>query len=245
VSEVVYGFHPVIELLQSGQAVEKVFIVQEMRGEQEKALRSLCKETGVPLVATPRERLAKLVKGNHQGVVAFLSPVTYQNIADVLPLVMESGQVPLLIILDHITDVRNFGAIARTAWCAGAHALIVPASGAAAMNEDAMKASAGALSHIPVCREKSLFNCMDYLKDSGVHIVATALHHTAIPLWEVDFSVPTAIIMGSEGDGIHPKLLKESDQVTMIPQSNSFDSLNVSVATGMVVYEAMRQRSVK
>jgi 23S rRNA (guanosine2251-2'-O)-methyltransferase len=244
-SQVIYGFHPVIEVLQSGQAVEKVFIVQDMRGEQEKALRQLTKEHGVPLVSTPRERLAKLVKGNHQGVVAFLSPVAYQTIEDVLPHVQETGQVPLLLLLDHITDVRNFGAIARSAWCSGAHALVVPASGAAAMNEDAMKASAGALSHIPVCREKSLFNTVDYLKDSGVRIVSTALHHTAVPLWEIDFSVPTAVIMGSEGDGIHPKLLKISDQIAMIPQANAFDSLNVSVAAGMVLYEALRQRMKK
>jgi 23S rRNA (guanosine2251-2'-O)-methyltransferase len=242
VSQVVYGFHPVVELLQSGQAVEKVFIVQEMRGEQEKEIRALCKEINVPLVVTPRERLAKLVKGSHQGVVAFLAPVAYQQIEDVVPHIMESGNAPLILLLDHITDVRNFGAIARTAWCAGAQALVVPASGAAAMNEDAMKASAGALSHIPVCREKSLFATIEYLQESGIQVIATDLHREAVPVWEIDFTVPTAFILGSEGEGINPKLLKICDRIAMIPQANSFDSLNVSVAAGMFLYEALRQR---
>jgi 23S rRNA (guanosine2251-2'-O)-methyltransferase len=241
--QTVYGYHPVLELLQSGQAIEKVFIAQEMRGEQEKTLRALCKEVGVPLVYTPRERLAKLTKGNHQGVVAQLSAAGYQLIEDVLPHIFEQGAVPLLLLLDHITDVRNFGAIARTAWCSGAHALVVPASGAAAMNEDAMKASAGALSHIPVCREKSLFTTIDYLQDSGVQIVATALTKDAVHVWDVDFTVPTAIILGSEGEGVHPKLLKMSDKIAMIPQANAFDSLNVSVAAGMVLYESLKQRN--
>ncbi len=240
--QTVYGYHPVVELLQSGQAIEKVLIAQEMRGEQEKTLRALCKTADVPLVYTPRERLAKMVKGNHQGVIAQLSAVGYQLVENLLPLIFEQGQVPLLVLLDHITDVRNFGAIARTAWCAGAHGLVVPASGAAAMNDDAMKASAGALSHIPVCREKSLFNTIDYLQDSGLQVVATALTKDAVHLWDIDFNLPTAIIMGSEGEGIHPKLLKMADKIAMIPQANAFDSLNVSVATGMVLYEAVRQK---
>ena len=218
-------------------------MVPEMRGEQEKALRSLAKDMDVPVVITPRERLAKLVKGNHQGVVAFLAPVAYQSIEDVLPHVMESGQVPLILLLDHITDVRNFGAIARSAWATGSQALVVPASGAAAMNEDAMKASAGALSHIAVCREKSLFTCVDYLKDSGLRVIATDLHPKALPIWKMELQLPTAIILGSEGDGINPKLLKMADGIAMIPQANAFDSLNVSVAAGIVLYEAMRQRS--
>jgi 23S rRNA (guanosine2251-2'-O)-methyltransferase len=245
VSQVIYGFHPVVEVLQSGQAVEKVFIVQDMRGEQEKTLRALAKELGVPIVAAPREHLAKLVKGNHQGVVAMLAPVAYQNLDDVYMQVVEAGKNPLFLLLDHITDVRNFGAIARTAWVTGAHGLVVPSSGAAAMNEDAMKASAGALSYLPVCREKSLFNSVDYLKDSGVQIVATALATEAVTIWDVDFTMPTAIIMGSEGDGIQPKLLKMADKIAMIPQANAFDSLNVGVATGMMLYEAMKQRKLQ
>lgn len=243
VSQVVYGYHPVVELLQSGQAVEKIFIVPEMRGEQEKTLRSLAKEMDVPVVVTPREKLAKLVKGNHQGVVAMLAPVAYQSIENVMPILFEQGQIPLILLLDHITDVRNFGAIARSAWFAGAQALVVPASGAAAMNEDAMKASAGALSHIAVCREKSLYSTVDFLRDSGLVIIATDMHKEAVPIWQIDLKVPTAIILGSEGDGINPKLLKMADHIAMIPQANAFDSLNVSVAAGIVLYETMRQRS--
>ncbi len=238
----IYGHHPVTEAIRAGKAVEKVFFQQGERGEMEKEIRHLTKEYGIPLQVVPREKLSKMVKGQHQGVVAHLALVEFQSIEDVLPFVFEAGEVPLLVMLDGVTDVRNFGAICRSAECAGAHAVIVPQSGSALANEDAMKASAGALARIRVCRVKSLFSTVDWLRECGVQVIATALTDRSIPIYKADFTVPTAILMGSEGEGVHPKLLKMSDQVVKIPQITDFDSFNVSVAAGILLYEAMRQR---
>ncbi|MCB0523366.1 MAG: 23S rRNA (guanosine(2251)-2'-O)-methyltransferase RlmB [Saprospiraceae bacterium] len=238
----IYGHHPVVEAIRAGKSVEKVFFQQGERGEMEKEIRHLTKEYGITLQVVPKDKLNRMVKGQHQGVVAYLALVEYQSLEDVLPFVFESGEVPLLVMLDSVTDVRNFGAICRSAECAGAHAVIVPQSGSALANEEAMKASAGALSRIRICRVRSLFSTLEWLQECGVQVVATALSDRAIPLYEADMSVPTAILMGSEGDGVHPKLLKMSDQVVKIPQATDFDSYNVSVAAGIVLYEALRQR---
>ena len=238
----IYGHHPVVEAIRAGKSVEKVFFQQGERGEMEKEIRHLTKEYGITLQVVPKDKLNRMVKGQHQGVVAYLALVEYQSLEDVLPFVFESGEVPLLVMLDSVTDVRNFGAICRSAECAGVHAVIVPQSGSALANEEAMKASAGALSRIRICRVRSLFSTLEWLQECGVQVVATALSDRAIPLYEADMSVPTAILMGSEGDGVHPKLLKMSDQVVKIPQATDFDSYNVSVAAGIVLYEALRQR---
>ena len=238
----IYGHHPVVEATRARKSVEKVFFQQGERGEMEKEIRHLTKEYGITLQVVPKDKLNRMVKGQHQGVVAYLALVEYQSLEDVLPFVFESGEVPLLVMLDSVTDVRNFGAICRSAECAGAHAVIVPQSGSALANEEAMKASAGALSRIRICRVRSLFSTLEWLQECGVQVVATALSDRAIPLYEADMSVPTAILMGSEGDGVHPKLLKMSDQVVKIPQATDFDSYNVSVAAGIVLYEALRQR---
>lgn len=208
----------------------------------EKEIRHLSKEFDLPLQVVPKERLNKMTRGNHQGVVAYLSLVAYQNLEDVLPLVFEQAGAPLLLLLDNVTDVRNFGAICRSAECFGAHAVVVGQSGAAPANEEAMKASAGALAKIRLCRVRSLFSTVEYLQQSGVQVLATALHDRSIPVFEADFSLPTAILLGSEGAGVHPKLQKMSDQLIKIPQATDFDSLNVSVAAGIALYEALRQR---
>jgi 23S rRNA (guanosine2251-2'-O)-methyltransferase len=244
-SNLIYGHHPVVEAIRAGKAVEKVFFQQGERGEAEKEIRHLTKEHGIPLQVVPREKLNKMVRGQHQGVAAYLSLVSYQNLEDVLPFVFEQGEIPLFVVLDGVTDVRNFGAICRSAECAGAHAVIVPQSGAALANEEAMKASAGALARVRLCRVRSLFSTVEWLQMAGVQVVATALSARAVPVFQADFSVPTAILMGSEGEGVHPKLLKMADAVVKIPQATDFDSFNVSVATGIVLYEALRQRSVR
>lgn len=241
-SNLIYGHHPVVEAIQAGKPVEKVFFQQGVRGELEKEIRHLTKAHQIPLQVVPKEKLNKLVRGNHQGVVAWLALVEFQSLEDVLPFVFEQGELPLLLLLDGITDVRNFGAICRSAECAGAHAVIVPQSGAAPANEEAMKASAGALARIRLCRVRSLFSAVEWLQQSGVQVVATALTERSVPLFEVDFSVPTAILLGSEGEGVHPKLLRMADQVTKIPQATNFDSYNVSVAAGIALYEVLRQR---
>lgn len=241
----IYGHHPVVEAIKAGKAIEKVFFQQGERGEVEKEIRHLTREHGITLQVVPKEKLNKMVKGQHQGVIAYLALVEYQNLEDVLPFVFESGETPLFMMLDSITDVRNFGAICRSAECAGVHAVIVPQSGSALANEEAMKASAGALSRIRICKVKSLFSTLEWLQECGVQVVATALSDRAIPLYDADFSVPTAILMGAEGEGVHPKLQRMSDQVVKIPQATDFDSFNVSVAAGIALYEALRQRFSK
>lgn len=242
-SNLIYGHHPVVEAIEAGQPVEKVFFQQGLRGELEKEIRHLTKAHGIPLQVVPKEKLNKLVRGNHQGVAAWLALVEYQALEDILPFVFEKGQIPLFLLLDGITDVRNFGAICRSAECAGAHAVIVPQSGAAPANEEAMKASAGALARIRLCRVRSVFSTVEWLQEAGVQVVATALTQQSVPLFEVDFTVPTAILMGSEGDGLHPKLLKMADHRVKIPQATDFDSYNVSVAAGICLYETLRQRA--
>jgi 23S rRNA (guanosine2251-2'-O)-methyltransferase len=183
-----------------------------------------------------------MTRGAHQGVAAFMALVEFQSVEAILPFLYEQGETPLLLLLDSITDVRNFGAICRSAECMGVQAVIIPQAGSAPANEEAMKASAGALAKIRLCRVKSLFTTVEWLQQSGVQVVATALTNHSLPLYDVDFTVPTAILMGSEGDGLHPKFLKMADAVIKIPQATDFDSLNVSVATGIVLYEAVRQR---
>jgi 23S rRNA (guanosine2251-2'-O)-methyltransferase len=241
-SNIIYGHHPVVEAIQAGKPVDKVFFQQGVRGEMEKEIRHLTKEHDIPLQVVPKEKLNKMVRGNHQGVVAYLSLVNYLSIEDVVPFILEQGEVPLLVVLDNVTDVRNFGAICRSAECLGAQAVIVPQSGAAPANEEAMKASAGALARMQVCRVRSLFSTVEWLQTSGIQVVATALSDRAQPIRAIDFTVPTALLLGSEGEGLHPKLIKMSDAVAIIPQATDFDSLNVSVAAGIVLYEAMRQR---
>ncbi|MFZ4633321.1 MAG: 23S rRNA (guanosine(2251)-2'-O)-methyltransferase RlmB [Saprospiraceae bacterium] len=238
----IYGHHPVVEAIRAGQAVDKVFFQQGLRGEVEKEIRHLTREYSIPLQVVPRERLDKMVRGNHQGVAALLSVIGYQDIEVLLPEIEASGEIPLLILLDGVTDVRNFGAICRTALCMGVHAVLVPQSGSAPANEEAMKASAGALARIPVCRVRSLFSTVEWLQQSNLRVVATALDERAVPIPQVDFTGPTALLFGSEGQGVHPKLLKMADAVCIIPQAIDFDSLNVGVATGVVLYEALRQR---
>ena len=243
-TNLIYGHHPVVEAIEAGKPVEKVFFQQGVRGELEKEIRHLAKAHNIPLQVVPREKLNKMTKGAHQGVVAYLSMVEFQSIEDILPFIYEQGKTPLLLLLDSISDVRNFGAICRSAECAGVHAVIVPQSGSAPSNEEAMKASAGAMARIRICRVRSLFSTLEWLQQSGVSIVATALSDRAIPVFKADYTVPVAILMGSEGEGVHPKLQKMSDAVVKIPQATDFDSFNVSVATGIVLYEAMRQRGI-
>lgn len=243
-TNLIYGHHPVVEAIQAGKAVEKVFFQQGIRGELEKEIRQLTKAHGIPMQVVPKEKLNKLVRGNHQGVAAWLALVAYQDMEDILPHVFEQGALPLLLLLDGITDVRNFGAICRSAECAGVHAVVVAQSGAAPANEEAMKASAGALARIPICRVRSMFTAVEWLQQSGVQIVATALSERAIPLYVADLNLPTAFLLGSEGEGIHPKFLKMADQVVKIPQATDFDSYNVSVAAGIVLYETLRQRAL-
>jgi 23S rRNA (guanosine2251-2'-O)-methyltransferase len=242
IETLIYGHHPVAEAIRSGKNIEKVYFQQGLRGEMEKEFRHLTKEFDVPMAVVPKEKLDKMIRGNHQGVAAYLALVEYKELDDVLAAVFEKGEIPLILLLDSITDVRNFGAICRSAELTGVHAIVLPTTGAAAVNEEAMKASAGALARVTLCREKSLFNAIDNIKGSGIQLICTALTDKSVPVYAVDLTLPTAIIMGAEGTGVHPKMLKMSDKVAKIPQVTDFDSYNVSVAAGIMLYEAMRQR---
>ncbi|TXB65553.1 23S rRNA (guanosine(2251)-2'-O)-methyltransferase RlmB [Phaeodactylibacter luteus] len=239
--EILFGRHPVTEALQNGVPMEKVMLQQGIRGEMEKELRHLCREAGTPLQVVPKERFKRYTKGNHQGVVAFQALIRYQRIEDILPTIYEKSESPLLILLDGVTDVRNFGAIARSAEACGAHALIIPQKNSAQINGEAIKTSAGALNLIPVCREKSLITTIEFLQASGVTVLASDLQAEK-PLHELDLSRPVAFVLGAEGEGISPAVAKSADETFIIPQVGRTDSLNVSVANGMMLYEAMRQR---
>ncbi len=239
---VLYGRHPITEAIKGGKTFEKVLFQQGLRGEIEIEIRNLCKQFQIPLSIVPREKLEKIANGaNHQGVIGYIAILTYYNLEEVLPQIFEKGQVPLLLLLDGVTDVRNFGAIARSADVMGVHVIVVPQKGGALINAEALKASAGALNRIPVCREKTMSGVLDYLGSSGVRIISSDLKAIK-PLFDVDFTLPTAILIGSEDEGVNMNFLRRSDETFVIPQAGETDSLNVSVATGIILYEVVRQR---
>lgn len=236
-----FGTRAVIEAIKSDKEIDKLFLQTGVNNELFRELMPLVKERNIPFQYVPIEKLNRLTGKNHQGVVGYLSAVTYQKIEDILPVLFEQGKVPLLLVLDRVTDVRNFGAISRSAECAGVNAIIIPSRGSAQVNADAIKTSAGALHKIPVCREDNLKASIEYLKESGLKIVACtekAEHYYC----DTDLSVPTAIIMGSEEDGISGEYLKRADELIKIPMQGQIESLNVSVATGIVLFEVIRQR---
>lgn len=239
----IFGLRPVIEAIKAGKQIDKLFIQSGLQGTIYNEMMSLLKESKIPYQYVPSEKLNRLTKKNHQGVVGNISMITYQKIKTILPKLLNTGKIPLLLILDRITDVRNFGAIARTAECAGVHAIIIPSSGSAQINADAIKTSAGALHKIPVCREENVKQVIDYLKEKHLQVVACtekANEH----YFQIDFTVPSAIIMGSEENGISNDFLQKADAKVKIPMNGKIASLNVSVATGIVLYEAVSQRLI-
>jgi 23S rRNA (guanosine2251-2'-O)-methyltransferase len=239
-ADLVFGTQSVLETLRSGKEIERLLIQREL-GLSE--IEKLAKELGIPYQRVPVEKLNRVTRKNHQGVICFVSQIQYMPLHNVLTQVYEDGKVPLLVLLDRVTDVRNFGAIARTAESAGVQALIVPMKGGAQINADAMKTSSGALNFLPVCREPNLYETLLYLRNSGLQIIACT-EKTDKSLYEVDFSVPTVIIMGSEEDGISKEFIQLADSGAKIPLMGKVESLNVSAASAIVLYEAVRQRLV-
>ena len=236
--QIIYGLRPVIEALASGQQVERVLLQNGLNSSLLNELRTKLKENNVPFQYVPVEKLNKMTTGNHQGVVATIAAVKYHSFVDILESLENPG---LLLLLDHITDVRNMGAIARTAECTGVTALVVPDHGSAAINEDAVKTSSGALLRVPVCREQNLKTVVNLAKQYGYQIVAST-EKGAVHYREVDFHQPTLLIMGNEETGISPELLKMSDVRAKLPILGEVQSLNVSVAAGVMMYEALEQR---
>lgn len=239
--KLIYGRHPIVDAIKNGMSVDKVILSQSTKGDFEREIRKLCKENSISLQVAPKERLNKITGKNHQGVVGFLSYIKYQTIEDVFPAIYDNGDTPLIVVLDGITDVRNLGAIARSAEASGAHALIIPNKKTAQVNAEAIKASAGALSTLPVCRTASLGNAIDYLIMNGVQIIAADLNGESY-LHELDLTIPTAVIMGAEHEGIRPHILRKTNHCFRIPMNGKTDSFNVSVATGIILYETSRQR---
>lgn len=237
----IFGIRPVIEALHAGKEIDRLFVQSGLKSELYSELMGLLKKHNIPFQYVPLEKLNRITTKNHQGVVGYISSIAYQKIQNILPAVFEAGKAPLVLILDRITDVRNFGAIARTAECSGVHAIIIPSRGAAQINADAIKTSAGALHKIPVCREDNLKDVIDYLRESGLQVVACT-EKTTENYFQHDFTLPVAIIMGSEEDGISSDILNRADAKVKIPLMGKIASLNVSVATGIVLYEAVSQR---
>ncbi|MEN8226448.1 MAG: 23S rRNA (guanosine(2251)-2'-O)-methyltransferase RlmB [Bacteroidota bacterium] len=237
----IFGIRPVIEAISAGKEIDRVLLQKGLRGELFQELYALIREMNIPLQIVPIDRLNRITRKNHQGVIAFISQISYHSLEQLMPGIYESGKTPLVLVLDHITDVRNFGAIVRTAECSGVDAIVIPAKGSAAINEDAMKTSAGALNLLPVCREERLEDAVKYLKESGLKVVA-ASEKASMDYDAEDLSVPLAIVMGSEDHGVSAQLLRISDTLIRIPQAGEIGSLNVSVAAGVLLFESLRQR---
>lgn len=237
----IFGIRAVIEAIEADKAIDKILLQKGLSNELFNQLRKALKGKDIPYQFVPVEKLKRLSDKNHQGVIAYLAELTYYETEETLTGVFEKGKTPLVLILDRVTDVRNFGAIARSAECAGVDFIIIPARGAAQINGDAIKTSAGALHRIPVCREENLKTTIEYLKESGLQIVACH-EKTDTLIYEADFKKPTAIIVGSEENGISGEYLKRSDVQVKIPMTGNIASLNVSVASGIVLFEVVHQR---
>jgi 23S rRNA (guanosine2251-2'-O)-methyltransferase len=240
-SSLIIGRQPVLEAIHSGKPIERIFMLRSATGDIIPQIREAAQQYNIPVNLVPQEKLNGMTQANHQGIIALAGNVTYLDLQDVISHVTEQGQTPLFLILDGITDVRNIGAIARSAVCCGAQAIIIPDKGIAALNEEAMKSSAGALEKISVCRVNSLLKAIDTLHLNGIKVLTSEME-TDITLPECDMKEPVAVIMGSEDKGVYPALRKASDVLFRIPMAGSFESFNVSVAAGIILYEAMKQR---
>jgi len=238
---VIAGIFPCLEALQKGASIEKILLKKDLGGPNVDEIKRLAFAASIPVQQVPIEKINRVTRVRHQGVVAFQSFVDYHNLEQIIPTLYEEGKVPLGMILDRITDVRNFGAICRTAECMGCHFIVIPKKNAAQINDEAVKSSAGAISHLPICRESSLKDVVKFLKDFGLSIVG-ASEKAEKTLFEVDLKGPTAIVMGSEMDGISSGLMSEVDQLCKIPMTGKVQSLNVSVSAGMFLLELTRQR---
>ncbi|MFT6843975.1 MAG: 23S rRNA (guanosine2251-2'-O)-methyltransferase [Flavobacteriales bacterium] len=239
--ELVFGIRATIEAIDAGKEINKLFIQNGISNPLIGELKKTTQKWNIPIQYVPVEKLNRISQKNHQGVICFVSPISYQPLDQLIPLWFEEGKNPLVLILDRVTDVRNFGAICRTAECVGVDAVIVPTKGGAMVNADAIKTSAGALHRISVCREMYLKETIDYLKSSGFNVVGCT-EKTDKTIYDANLTGPTAIIMGSEEDGISPEYMKRCNELSAIPLNGNIASLNVSVAAGVILYECQRQR---
>ena len=237
----IFGIRAIIEAVEAGKTIDKLFIQKGLHNDLFAELWKLVREKRINYKHVPLEKINRLTRKNHQGVFAFISPIDFHNIEDVIPKLYEEGKNPLVLVLDRITDVRNFGAIARTAECAGVDTILIPEQNAAAINADAIKTSAGALHKVTVCRTWNLKLALQFMKESGIQLIGCT-EKTQDDMYKPNYTTPTAIIIGSEEDGVSPEFLKMCDSRAKIPMNGKIASLNVSVATGVILYEAIRQR---
>lgn len=243
-SDYIFGIRAVIEAVEAGRSIDKVLVRRDLGGDLGRELMDKLREYGVVVQKVPQEKLNRITMKNHQGAIALLSPIDYSRLEHLVPLFYEEGRNPLVVVLDGITDTRNFGAIGRTAACAGVEAIVIPERNSVSVTPDAVKTSAGGLFHVPVCREKDTLSAVRFLKENGYRIVG-ATEKGAAPYTEADYRVPVAIVMGSEDTGISDGVLRICDDLAAIPIVGKIESLNVSVAAGIMIYEALRQRGFR
>lgn len=240
-SDYIFGIRAILEAIEAGKSIDKVLIRRDLGGELAKELLEKVKEYDIVTQRVPMEKLNRITMKNHQGAIAILSPVGYSRLDTIIPALYEEGQTPLAVVLDGVTDARNFGAIARTADCAGVDFIVIPERNSASVTSDAVKASAGALFYVPVCRERDTLTAVRKLKENG-YLIVGASEKGAESYVKADYTVPVAIVMGAEDTGISPEVLKACDCLATIPILGNIGSLNVSVAAGVILYEAVRQR---
>ena len=240
-SEMIFGTRAVIEAMQAGKEIDKILMRRDLQNDLSRELFNIVKTTTIPIQRVPQEKLDRLTRKNHQGVIAFISAATYQKLEDIVPFLYENGKNPLILLLDGVTDVRNFGAIARSCECAGVDAIVIPARNSVSVNADAVKTSAGALLSLPVCKEASITEAIKFLKNCGYKIVA-ATEKADTDYTEVDYTAPTALVMGGEDMGIAMENLRICDEMVKIPIFGNIASLNVSAASAVMIYEVVRQR---
>lgn len=237
----IFGIRAVIEAINANETIDKVFLQKGLKGELFTELETLLRHKRTNYSYVPIEKLNRLTKNNHQGAVAQIAPISFHDLDELVTQTIESGVTPLFLLLDQISDVRNFGAIIRTAECTGVHGIIIQKKGGAPVNGDTIKTSAGAVFKVPICKVDHIKDAMFYMQASGIKVIA-ATEKTEDTIFDVSFKSPCAIIMGSEGRGINPSVLKLVDAKAKLPLLGTIESLNVSVACGAFLYEAVRQR---
>lgn len=240
-NDLIFGIRAVIEAIQADKEIDKILIRRDLQSNLSRELFEVLKGRSIPVQRVPGERLDRLTRKNHQGVIAFMAAVTYQHLEDLVPFIYEQGKDPFILLLDGVTDVRNFGAIARTCECAGVDAIVIPAKGSVTVNADAIKTSAGALHSLPVCKEKSITQAIRFLQASGVKVYA-ASEKAHANYTDIAYNAPTAIVMGAEDTGVATDNLRICDEMIKIPLFGNIESLNVSVASSILIYEVVRQR---
>lgn len=236
----IFGMHPLLEALEAGREIDKILLKRGLRSEEVSRITALARERTIPLQIVPEERLTRLTRKQHQGVIAFISEIEYTPLETLIPMLYEAGRSPFVLLLDGLTDVRNFGAIARTAECAGVDALIIPERGSVTVTADAIKTSAGALHRLPVCRVSSIMSAVSRLQASGLKIVAASEKARDV-YTETELRLPLGLVLGAEDEGVSEEVLRRADHIVRIPQVGAIGSLNVSVAAGILIYEIVRQ----